>query len=479
MNISSDRLIMPEFVKQVPSNCVQCAGPLMYDPERYVSPTGVIYKNVGSRGYQIVGNNTRDLINWPNAQKQLPDKSVVAMEAIPSVYSVSQNSVNRRFLIAYYFVEKVDPEGKAVNKIDRSGDVIASNLIWVDASAKKRSTRKNAGMSIVEYAEVLKEEAKIKGGNAKPEKVIYQVDPQSMDIINEIPCVGKFVIDNSDFAAASIHTAAAKCGKYKDYIWLEKANSGKYFDIVDGKVVISLTIDKSVRHIREQLYNHLTSGSITEDMLPIDSEGNISASPSMIEILNKLDPRGRGDLDNVQAYANNLESHIPCSYVLSYHGNTKTMQLVICLKTLLVFLRSKENVGENSPKCPICECGDRTNFGMSNPECSIPIYRYDRPNAKDPYAFQRHYLTMTDFLLKPDGTYRPNGQTLKNIRESLFGKSSGTYPNGNPKRGKVDNSIYSFYPPTDGYMREDNADWLLQRRLASQIFQEMRKVALK
>lgn len=470
---------MPEYTKQVPAGCKQCDGPLMYDPDRYVSPTGVIYKYVGARGYQIVGNTTRPAINWADAHQQLADGQTVPMETIFGFYNKEQANVNRQFLIAYYFVEKLHPDGKAVNKIDRSGDVISTNLIWANASAKVRSTRKNKGMTTIEYAALIQEEKAIAGGKSKPEKVVYQVGTTNMQILQEIDNVNQFVSKNANFVAKPIYTAAAKCGEYQGYLWLDKSNVDKYYTITNNTVSITISLSDAMQCVYRQIHDLLTSGAIKENMIKIDADGTTSASDDLANILNKLDPRGQGDLAYLGKYTNDLENRMQCGYALSFHGNTKTQQMAICLNTLIVFLRSKENLGPKSPACPICQCGERTVFKMDKPECSIPVYKYNTAVATDPYAFQQEYLTMADILMNNDGTMKPNGRLLQFLRESLFGKSSGSYPNGEPKRKKVLQSyIFSFYPPRDEYLHEVDPSWFLQRRLNAQLFQEMRKAAL-
>lgn len=333
-------------------------------------------------------------------------------------------------------------------------------------------------MTIIEYAAQVQAENAIKGGNVKPEKIIYQVDKTTMKIVGEISCVSQFASQHSEFVAKQIHTAAARCGEYNGYIWLDKANIDKYYTVSDNKVAITITLDDAIRSIRDLIHNRLISGDINASMLDIRSDGPISISDDLVNILQVLDPRGIGNQTHLTKYQLDLTDKMKCGYALSYHGDTKTPQIALCLNTFMVFLRSKENLGEKSPACSICECGERNNFSMDNPECNVPVYRYNTAVAIDPYAFQQEYLTMADILRNDDGSMKPNGSTLKFLRESLFGKSNGAYPNGEPKRKKVQSYIFSFYPPKNGYLHEDDPSWILQRRLNARIFQEMRKVAL-
>ncbi|KUF84383.1 hypothetical protein AM587_10003895 [Phytophthora nicotianae] len=266
---------------------------------------------------------------------------------------------------------------------------------------------------------------------------------------------------------------------YNNYIWLACEAINKQYTIVND-IVRLLTLAYRMQIIREQLDTHLTNDILTESMIPI-IDGIPCPDSKAMDIINKLDPLLTECSDELDATNATINEHMPCCRLLAYSGTSDTPQILICLRTLMLFIRSRDNCGQTDRKCPFCvfarDESDRYTFGHADPWAGIPMYTYHSARKSktnpEPLKFVSKYLTIGNALDESEkATPAKALVVLKPLRYSLFQSSTGVFSKTNiPNRAKFRGTLYaSFYPPQNGLMHEENANWVLQRRLNCPLF---------
>jgi hypothetical protein len=306
-----------------------------------------------------------------------------------------------------------------------------------------------------------------------------RVSPADMTIIEHLRCIREYCDANEGFDHRELSQRISTGQIYQESLWFNVSSEGEYYTVDEHGVISYSSIDGRVRIIRERIRHMIETGLIVEDMLPLNGDV-VAPTDALIAIVEGLDPRGRGRDDMLQRTDAHILEQIPCGRLLSYFGGTDSEQLVLCLRTMLVFRRSRDNLinSDNRP-CPLCKVdrsASRRRFATSDPEMGIPVYSFNHARMDAPYQFQKAYTTLNDAMLNEDGTAPPNIATVsKPLRQSLFRRSTGVYQSiGEPKRSKCRELIWSFYPPRDNRLHEEDPNWLLQRRLNSAIFQALR-----
>ncbi len=564
------------YVNTLPANAIQCIGPLMYDLKRYISPDGNLFSMHPTTGrIQQITISKQNKWSWKSAKQLLPDGSTENMESIDGFYESSNGRVTITALMAYYFIEKINPNGMRAIKIDPEGPLNVTNLQWgtkheqdchrldqARALVNPENIYKNAeDVNIDEYIEwndssyfvkhdgarVLKKindnkyrEIVIRessdgymnvtlhiDGNATCIRInrlianihhgldlesdlvvdhkngnitdnnpsnleivtlqentqrgnsacsVIKVDPNTMKIVEDIRCLKEYTDNNPNQILKTIRRIRTTNEIYNNFHWLDKQLIDILYTVDDGIVkFIQMDLNNVLKHIRITIKQYCNNNVITKSIVPIDANGLVLHTDEIIDIVNNLDPRGIGREDDMSIIQNFISGHMPCCRLISYHGNCSNNQLVLCLKTLLIFSRSVDNLNQKNRLCPLCN-REGTQFMPTDPEMGIPVYSYNAAAGKqsndDPLAFRNSYLTIYEPIKE---NYSPS--KLKSIRQSLFelaNKISGSWvkqtdkltrTKGFPKRVLSDNLYWSFYPPRNGYLSETNPDWLLHRRL--------------
>lgn len=232
--------------------------------------------------------------------------------------------------------------------------------------------------------------------------------------------------------------------------------------------------------IRKALEEYIESGVIEESMIPIINEKPIPGD-DLMELLLGLDPCGAGSLQSIAKTNDVIAEHMPCCRLLSYFGKVNSPQFVVCLRTMIVFVRSRDNCKLSERKCPMCvfqkeEDATKHKFDPSDPWASFPIYEYcsARPTPKnpDPLKFIARYDNVQQALKDSAGRMLRGSKmwsVLTPLRYSLFQCSSGFFAGTEiTNRAKFRGTNYaSFYPPTADHLDESNQNWILKRRLKS------------
>lgn len=321
-----------------------------------------------------------------------------------------------------------------------------------------------ANLEIVDHTENVR-----RGGLATG---FIKVDPSSMTIVERHRSIKEYC-DNNDSISHREMTLHLTTGKiFNDFIWLKESDVGDLY-ILDGDTVKIHDVETRKKAIISSLNSLIETSQISEDMVPVIEE-HIQPTEKMIELLKTLDPRGIGNAESRNAVQQKMSNHLSCCWLLSYHGTVKTPQIVLCMNTLLVFERSKDNLDLAERKCPVCvfargESGG-TNFDYDAPESMIPLYLYNHARKSkanpDPLRFVAKYNSTLELAnaYTEDNTKLP--AAVKAIRESVFQYSTGFFAKTTiPKRTKFREMYVSFYPPSINIMFEENPDWILQRRL--------------
>lgn len=316
---------------------------------------------------------------------------------------------------------------------------------------------------------------------------ILKVHPTTMIVEETIQCAMAYTEDESNDIIKKTLLRVKNTGEqYNGFIWLDVALDGILFQInPNGTIKLFQWTDmdyvlKYAQYIIHKLYK---DGILNEHMLPLDANGMIVPSDEICTILNQLDPRGTGTNAQILNDTNHrMQTHIPCCRLVSIHANGNNPHLVVCLKTMIVFARSRENLTTVNRTCPVCTMGTRTvsksRFQSTGPEMGIPVYSYNPAAGKraqdNPLGAVAEYLTINDVLGRMVDTNdldKHRADMLSGLRKSLFGlfnKSSDHWISlaGNfPKRMVYNDLYWSFYPPINGKLSETNPDWLLTRRL--------------
>lgn len=296
-----------------------------------------------------------------------------------------------------------------------------------------------------------------RGQSAKP---TIRVDPNTGEVLDNIRCVQEWVDQQGDdWNARTLYQHINSGVIYHGSLWY----AGHIADAITGGGTAPINRDRALLIVRQRIKNLLDLNEITEEMVP----SGHPPTAAMISILDRLDPRGRGDveraLDTTRCAHNSIHdrSGFGCCYVLSYHGSGDNGQLVICLQTLLVFVCSRDNLMNRAKSCPLCTSSHvpgaaRMKIDANDPINSIPFYRFNpaRQTARNPLPnqFLREYLQVSDLGIS----------SLLPLRKSLFGIPTGNTGN----RSKCDGSVFSYCRPVDDMLGDLNIDWILARRLA-------------
>lgn len=102
-------------------------------------------------------------------------------------------------------------------------------------------------------------------------------------------------------------------------------------------------INDRVSYIRNAIERLIDQGVINENMIPL-IKGRPDPSEDAIDLLKTLDPCGVGSEKGCINTDAIISEHMQCCRVLSYFGNSRQKQILICLKTLIVFTRSRDSI---------------------------------------------------------------------------------------------------------------------------------------
>jgi hypothetical protein len=584
------------YVKALPENAIPCNGPLMYDMNRHITPDGQLFHvHATTKRIKKINISKQKQWSWGNAQRLLPDGTSIDMESIDGFYAASNGRVTPAALMAYYFIEKINPIGMRVINIHPDNKLHIDYLQW-GTRQEQDTIRLNQIRSLVnpdniyqnvndvnldEYTEWNSSNYYIKNDgtdvvtitttdkirrvsiiigndgyhsvtlhingikqvirmnrlmaaihhglninnplmvvdhknrditNNRPDNLeittiqentrrgdssceIIKVDPSTMIILEEIRCIREYSDNNPEYSHKTIYRVKNTGEPYNGFIWLDKSLEGKVFTHDNG--VIKLTnwsIDNTLEYVRAKIYELIRSQIITENIIPLNDNGSIVFTNELNNIIETLDPRGVADSELAYETRNHMNEHInghlPCCKIISIHGkNSANAQLVLCVKTMIVFTRSRDNLNMSIRKCPLCNRtsdATRQRFNFDDPEMSIPVYSYHPAagnQAKDsPLAFQAEYLNVLSGI-NSDGTqYKPS--KLELIRQSLFGlanestKSWIKQANGFPKRKVYKGLYWSFHPPINDKLDERHPNWILNRRLNCAVMVQLRAAVI-
>lgn len=571
------------YVDTLPANAIPCDGPLMYDLDHHITPDGRLFSiHPTTRRIQEINISKENKWSWGSAKQKMPDDTIENMLSIDGFYEHKNGRVIPTALLAYYFIEKINPDGMRAIIIDPNAPLHATNLRW--GSKREQDTVRLAiartqvdpeniskiveDINIDEYTEWNDSGYYVKNdgtrvvnllgngtyrelrvypgtdnymnvvlridGNPKiirmnrlmaaihhgldlnsdlvvdhrngitdntPDKLeittmkentrrgesacpIIKVDKNTMRVVEEIRCIQEYIDNHPDYSYKTILRIKNTDELYDGFYWLNKRLEGiLYVHNDDGTIRITQINQKDVlKKIRITIQQYHENNTITEDMIPLNDIGNIIHTDTIINVVSKLDPRGVGSIDSILNYQKIITNHLPCCRIVSYHGeNTASRQIIICLKTMLLFIRSADNLGQINRTCPLCVCdrsATRQQFMPDDSESNIPVYSFTAAASGraqgDPLAFRGSYTTIIE-AIESKKAYTPD--KLKAIRQSLFGlvnNMSNSWAKetnklartrGHPKRALAQDLYWSFYPPVNGYMSETNPDWLLTRRL--------------
>jgi len=309
---------------------------------------------------------------------------------------------------------------------------------------------------------------------------ILKIDPTTMKIVERIRCIREYTDaqgEEWDHKALSQRIDAGDI--YNNFLWFDTISEGIVYKIIHDDIIVYINRDDIVNDIREKIHDYATSGRIQENMLPL----NAQPTAEMETIISELDSRGHGN----EEYLNNTnvecqkDNRFACCRVLSYFGHSDASQIVLCLKTLVVFMISRDNLINISKSCPLCTNtheSDGKKMVFKGPEETIPIYSYApaRHSLKNPYPLRFGYRFPTWRDAFPEITdQKKMFSAMKPLRKTLFGKTTGNTGN----RSKCKGLYYSFYPPRNDHMDETNPNWLLQRRMSCAAIVAMRNYVLK
>ena len=116
---------------KIPADAVQCNGPLMYDPSRFITADGTMFKTYKTGVKQLVSTNKT--FAWSNAKK-LVNGEEEQMESIKGFYDLERGTIPRHALVAYYFISKKNPNEMIAEMIDQGQEITPENLKWVRIS---------------------------------------------------------------------------------------------------------------------------------------------------------------------------------------------------------------------------------------------------------------------------------------------------------------------------------------------------------
>jgi HNH endonuclease len=317
-----------------------------------------------------------------------------------------------------------------------------------------------------------------------------RVDPITCEILERYRCIEEFCSENDSYDARELSMRLSNGTVYKGFLWVTDDDKDvRYTESVrGGRTFVTLVgIDKSIDILRSRIENHLDTGTLNESMIPI-VEGIPIPTTEAMELL--ADPRGVGNMGEIGYVNRTIIDHLPCCRILSFFGRSDEYQIVLCLVTLVIFKRSRDNLLVEDRKCPMCvyakvEDTRSPVFAYNDPWASIPIYEYSnarlsKTNA-DPLRFIVRHATIADALSHGMGVIPDTPAKVSTImnplRWSLFACANGYFAKSEiPKRAKFRGINYaSFYSPVDGYLDETTPSWILRRRLQSAQMTNMRE----
>lgn len=567
------------YTNALPDNAIACNGPLMYDLNRHITPDGKLFHvHPTTNRIKEIRISKQKQWAWGSAKQKLPDDTIIDMPSIDGFYECKNGRATPTALLAYYFIEKINPVGMRGIVIDPNGPLRVNNIRWgtkkeqdtarlnairpmvnpeniykiVDNVIIEEYTQwkdsnyfvKNDGSRVIKSMDNAYKEINIYTGsdgyhsitahiNGTPKVIrmnrlmaaihhrldldsdlvidhvdgnilnnhpnnlqivsiqentrrgnsacpIIKVDPNTMRVVEEIRCIQEYVDEHPEYSLKTIRRIKNTNEQFNNFYWLNKQLENILYVIEDNKIrFLQMDINHVVEYILGKIQEYHSDNVINPEILPIDENGLIEHTDEIINLVNELDPRGLGREDDIEKYQRIISGHLPCCRLVSYHGNVANPQIVICLKTMLIFTRSIDNLNQVSRKCPLCICNrgnNRQMFKPTDPEMNIPIYSFNAIGGKrsngDPLAFHNSYSTVYD-AIKED--YSPS--KLKSIRQSLFGLTNESTKHWIDQTKKLDRTknfpkrvlsmdlYWSFYPPIDGYLSETHPDWLLERRL--------------
>ena len=233
----------------------------------------------------------------------------------------------------------------------------------------------------------------------------------------------------------------------------------------------NLTLDERVSIVRTKLASFIENGLIYDNM----------NTQELDDIIDKLDPSGLGRSGARDKCNRDLNTQAKCCRFISFFGDSGERQIIICLKTYLVFTRSWDNFKlQDRNYCPFCIVRNKVySYAMTDPWAYIPVYTYTGARKTkinpEPLKFIKAFKNVEECVL--------NGKTdlpknvicvMEPLRYSLCQCATGNFAKTNiPKRAACRKEYVSFYPPVNGYMDETKPNWILKRRLESAFFKHM------
>ncbi len=270
-------------------------------------------------------------------------------------------------------------------------------------------------------------------------------------------------------------------------VWCNQCAHNAPLDTISDKIVTGgemLDLGQRKDIVRKRILAHVKSKTITKRMIPIIN-GVPIVTDAMDSIITSLDPQGVGRDGARRKTESDIADDIKCCKMLSFIGGSGDNQIFICLRTLMIFSRSRDNILIAERRyCPFCR-SESSKFAMTDPWAYIPVYTYNpaRKTAAnpDPLKFIARFDSVEECVKNGESTVPANiASVMDPLRFSLFNCSNGTFAKTDiPKRAVCRKQYVSFYPPKDGKMSETNPDWLLQRRLTCPMFEHMRDTLRK
>lgn len=328
---------------------------------------------------------------------------------------------------------------------------------------------------------------------------LFKVDPSTMKVVETIRCVSEYVSNNENLSKKTIQRVCVSGEVYNNFIWLDQSKEGTLFT-KDGDRITLTVIGRSIADIAADVQSQIEllcsplEGKLPSDAIPVSYIGKqkkavvnrIDVDASILATIASFDKRELGNVETRDILNERIIEHLPCSYVLSYHGKSKSNQLVLCCSTMIIYMRSSENLSLTDRKCRMCDPTlERDQFDPKIEEGMVPVYEYysiDPDHSNDvPLTIANRHANMMSGILADSGKYTTNN--INYMRMSLFGKTkkvtakwvekAGDYPN----RYAFKNRYWSFYGPVNGLLDEEAAaktQWLPTRRLMCSSFQALR-----
>lgn len=308
-----------------------------------------------------------------------------------------------------------------------------------------------------------------------------KVDPNTFKVLERYRCMREYCEQQGEgFDARELSMRLSNGMMYQNFFWVAEADKDiRYAERVvgDDTFVDLININNAIVMIRKKINDMILSGVITETMIQVIDNKFVLTS-QFEKILSELDVRGIGNIDMLNETNSDIAKPIPCCRLLSYFGKGDESQIVICLKTLLVFARSRENLRNKArQKCPICK-KKQVSDSKTHPVTTIPVYEY---SDIEQYPFVQKHDSMRGVLDHHGGleTTASISYALDTIAASLFGVITNDTSSDTTSRVSWRNMIYSFHPPMNDRLHESSSNWILKRRLSTEMFIAMHERGIK